>query len=270
LPEGEAAAILPAIATSSSRRMTSAVHKLALAFLMLGIGAADGARALQWSTPLEVADVRPDLDLILADGRTVRLAGVGVPEPLEADAVALVAGLLEEKRTVRLGTEGETHDRYGRLVAQVEREDALWLQGALLERGLAWIQTQPGETARIDAMRALERKARAGRRGLWADSALAPQAAKEAQEFIGSFRIVRGRVLRVDPSGDYIYLNFGENWWEDFTVRLREADLRQRFEPAGIQVADLAGRRVEVRGVVLESGGPLIDLSHPEQIEVLP
>lgn len=193
-----------------------------------------------------------------------------MPEPLEAEAVALVAWLLGEERTVRLGTEPETHDRYGRLVAQVEREDALWLQGVLLERGLAWIRTQPGQTARIDAMRALEMKARAGRRGLWGDPALAPHAAKEAQAFIGSFRIVRGRVLRVDPSGDYIYLNFGENWWEDFTVRLREADLRQRFEPAGIPVADLAGRRVEVRGVVLESGGPLIDLSHPEQIEVLP
>jgi micrococcal nuclease len=252
--------------------MTSAVHKLALAFLILGIGAADGARAggLQWSTPLEVAEVRSDLDLLLADGRTIRLAGVGVPEAVEAEAVALIAGLLEKGRTVRLGTEPESHDRYGRLVAQVEREDALWLQGALLERGLAWIRTQPGETARIDAMRALEMKARAGRRGLWRDPALAPHAAKEAHAFIGSFRIVRGRVLRVDASGDYIYLNFGEDWWEDFTVRLREEDLRQRFEPAGLRVADLAGRRVEVRGVVLESGGPLIDLSHPEQIEVLP
>jgi micrococcal nuclease len=253
--------------------MTSAARHLALTTLMLGLALAGGggrAAELQWSTPLEVADVRPALDLVLADGRILRLAGVRVPEVLAAQAGALVAGLIEEEQTVRLGTEPQAYDRYGRLVAQVERSDALWLQGALLERGLAWMQTQPGETARVDAMRALESTARARRLGLWADPALAPHAAKEAGRFIGSFQIVTGRVVRVDPVGDYVYLNFGDDWWEDFTLRLRRTDLRERFEPAGLAVADLAGRRVEARGVVLEAGGPLIDLSHPEQIEVLP
>ena len=39
---------------------------------------------------------------------------------------------------------------------------------------------------------------------------------------------------------------------------------------AGADLEGLAGRLVEVRGVVLEAGGPLIELSHPEQMQVLP
>jgi hypothetical protein len=252
--------------------MKSAARHLALAVLILGLAPADGGLAadLQWSAPVEVVEVRPDLDLVLAGGRILRLSGVGVPDALLARAGELIGGLIAKERTVRLATEVAPYDRYGRLVAHIERADGLWLQGALLERGLAWVQTRPGESARIDAMRALEDEARAGRLGLWGDPALAPRAAEEAGRAIGSFQVVRGRILRVDPVGDYVYLNFGEDWWEDFTLRLRRADVRERFEPAGIRVAELAGRRVEARGVVLEAGGPLIDLSHPEQLVVLP
>jgi hypothetical protein len=44
----------------------------------------------------------------------------------------------------------------------------------------------------------------------------------------------------------------------------------QLGELAGIDLAGLAGRTIEVRGVVLEAGGPLIELSHPEQMQVVP
>jgi micrococcal nuclease len=253
--------------------MNSATRPLALAVLILALAPADGGRAadLQWSAPVDVVEVRPDLDLALADGRTLRLSGLRVPDALLGEAGALIRGLLAKERAVRLATEGGApYDRYGRLVVQVERTDALWLQGALLERGLAWVQTRPGDRVRLDAMRALEDEARAGRLGLWGDSDLAPRAAEQAGRAIGSFQIVSGRILRVDPVGDYVYLNFGEDWWEDFTLRLRQVDVRERFEPAGVRVSELAGRRVEARGLVLEAGGPLIDLSHPEQLMVLP
>ena len=84
-------------------------------------------------------------------------------------------------------------DRYGRLVAQVERADGVWLQGALLERGLAQVQTRPGETARADEMLAIERTARAARRGLWAEPAWMAQEAERARDSTGRFRVVCGR-----------------------------------------------------------------------------
>ena len=246
----------------------------ALIFLGLALGARGGAaEELVWSAPLAVAGVPAGDRLELADGRTVRLAGIRLPEspgaPFAEQARATLAGLLAGQ-AVRLATSAAPVDRYGDLVAQVERADGTWLQGALLEQGLAEVETRPGEVLRAAEMLALERAARAGRRGLWADPAFAPRSAGRVADAVGSFQIVQGRVLRVAPSGDYVYLNFGRNWRSDFTLRLRRAELDDRFERSGLDVMALGGRRIEVRGFVLEAGGPLIELSHPEQLQVLP
>jgi micrococcal nuclease len=249
----------------------SAAIGLALAvFGLLGAAGPVLAEELDWSPPLAVARVIDGDRLELADGRRVRLGGIRVPAAAPAEqAQALLEELVAERR-VRLGTAAAALDRYGDLVAQVERADGLWLQGALLERGLAQVQTGPDEAARAGEMLELEQAARRARRGLWRQPGLAPRQADELTDAVGSFQIVQGRVLRVAPTDDYIYLNFGRDWRSDFTLRLRRAELDGRFARSGIEVLALAGRRVEVRGFVLDAGGPLIELSHPEQIQVLP
>ncbi|MGH6898131.1 MAG: thermonuclease family protein, partial [Geminicoccaceae bacterium] len=85
----------------------------------------------------------------------------------------------------------------------------------------------------------------------------------------GRFRIVYGRVRQVAPTERFVYLNFGAEWWRDFTVRITKKVAR-RLAGAGLEVASLAGRRIEIRGVVVEAGGPLIELSHLEQMQLLP
>jgi endonuclease YncB( thermonuclease family) len=247
-----------------------------LTMLAVAAGGAGASEAERNEGPLAVAEV-PAGDLIrLVDGRTVRLAAIRVPaqnpgnpsdERLAEQARAALRRLLEGQM-VTLAPAEAPYDRYGRLVAQVERTDGLWLQGALLERGLAQVQTRPGEAARAEEMLAIERGARAARRGLWALPVFLPQDAGAIHDSTGHFRIVRGRVLQVAPTGDYVYLNFGADWRADFTVRVRRADLRGAL--AGVDLEGLAGRVVEVRGVVLEAGGPLIEVSHPEQMQVLP
>ena len=123
-------------------------------------------------------------------------------------------------------------------------------------------------------MLALERVARVERRGGWANRGAEPgwrvRAAADLSLTEHGFRIVRGRVLQVEARRHYIYLNFGADWRTDFTIRVRKSDLAPAFQDAGLDVLALAGRRVEVRGLVLPAGGPLVELSHPEQIEVLP
>lgn len=256
------------------RSRSTDARAIPLALIVLGLlsGArSGGADELDWSPHLTVARVSAGDRLELADGRAVRLAGIrlapghgNLAEQARATLADLAAG-----QAVRLGTEAAPIDRYGDLIAQVERADGQWLQGALLEQGLAEVQTRPGEVARAMAMLALERVARAEKRGLWADPALAPQSAERVADAVGSFQIVQGRVLRVAPTNHYIYLNFGRDWRSDFTVRLRRAELDDRFERAGLDVLALAGRQIEVRGFVLDAGGPLIELSHPEQMQIL-
>jgi micrococcal nuclease len=239
--------------------------------------AEDGIEALVWSEPVPVVEVIAGDELALGDGRRVRLAGLRVPsggrdpgggKSVDDHARALLGELIEGA-AVRLGTTAAPYDRYGRLVAQIERPDGLWLQGALLERGLAQAWPRPGETARAKEMLALEQAARAARRGLWAQLRFAPRSVERLRDEVGSFQIVRGRVHGVSPSGSFVYLNFGRDWWSDFTLRV-DRELADAFAHSGQALPSLAGRRVEARGFLLEAGGPLIELSHPEQIQLLP
>ena len=62
---------------------------------------------------------------------------------------------------------------------------------------------------------------------------------------------------------------FGADWRQDFTIRIRRRELVEGFARSGLEIEQLAGRVVEVRGYVLDAGGPLIEVSHPEQLEVL-
>ncbi len=222
-----------------------------------------------WSAPATVASVASDGLLELADGRIVRLAGIRLPDADRAPDLArqgreALAALLEG-REIQLDDAGLTQDRYGRLVAQVQRQDGLWLQGSLLERGLAQVQTRPGEASRAAAMLARERAARDSGLGLWAQATFAPRPTDRLAGLVGSFQIVQGRVVRVAPTERFVYLNFGRDWRTDFTLRVPRDTVRS-LRQAGVDVEQLAGRAIEVRGYVLEAGGPLMELSHPEQI----
>lgn len=247
------------------------MRRTAIVLLLLVAAAPAAADELRWSEPALVAAVPGGTRLMLEDGREVRLAGIRLPlDPELALPAHDALRRLAAGRAVRLGLGPLEADRYGRIAAQVERADGLWLQGALLEQGFVLVQTRPGETALAARVLERERRARAAGRGLWADPASGPHAAEVAHRHIGSFQIVRGRVLRVARTDHYVYLNFGHDWRTDFTLRIRRTELDGSFESSRLNVDDLAGRRVQARGFLVEAGGPLIEVSHPEQIEILP
>lgn len=244
--------------------------------LLLATGSGSSAE-LARDEPAAVAEVLAGDLLHLADGRVVRLAGIRVPHAdgddsdgqRFAEQVRAELGALLDGHAIRLVVAEAPRDRYGRLVAQVERGDGVWIQGALLERGLARVQTRPGEVARAEQMLAIEHNARMARLGLWGEPAFRPREASAVDGASGRFQIVHGRVLRVAPTERFVYLNFGDDWRRDFTVRIAKK-LARDLADSGLDVASLAGRRLEIRGLVLEAGGPLIELSHREQMQVSP
>ena len=65
-----------------------------------------------------------------------------------------------------------------------------------------------------------------------------------------------------------IYLNFGDDWRRDFTVRIAPRDKRA-FARAGLDLLALEGRTIRVRGWIKWRDGPMIDATHPEQIELV-
>ena len=120
----------------------------------------------------------------------------------------------------------------------------------------------------VAEMLALERQARAARRGIWGLRFYRTRAAEEAGRWLGGFELVEGRVLAVGLVRRRAYLNFGEDWRSDFTIAL-DPETRRLFEAEGIDLKAYEGRRLRVRGWLKSRNGPMIEVTHPEQIELL-
>lgn len=215
--------------------------------------------------------------LLLADGRLLRLAGIEAPRPREPGAGAALATLqaLVQGRSLTIRTPGAHTDRYGRLVAYVEEDNAAaggpTIQERLLRLGHARVAGRVDSATCAAALLSAERAARDAGAGLWKLPYYAVRRAEDPDEVLaerGRFTLVAGRVLSVRESGGTVYVNFGRRFAEDFTVTVRRRDART-FAAAGRPLPELAGRQVLVRGIVERRGGPWIEALRPEQIEVV-
>jgi endonuclease YncB( thermonuclease family) len=217
----------------------------------------------------------------LDDGQHVRLAAVEAPPmPLPGESgpqakagLAAKAALeaLLAGRTVTLKKLGPNADRYGRIVALVSVEGAARsVQQDMLAQGHALVAAEIGERACAAHLFAAEHSARTGGLGLWATPYYVIQPANDPAKVLaerGRFTLVEGKVLSVRESGATIYVNFGRRWSEDFTVTILKRNARA-FAAGGIEPKKLAGRQIRVRGVIEERGGPWIEATRPEQIEL--
>jgi endonuclease YncB( thermonuclease family) len=264
------------------------MRRLLLALLIL-ICPSPAASTGAASSPPDIAERAAVVEvidgdtLVLDDGRPVRLVGIQAPKlllgrpgfeawPLAEEAKAALSALALG-REVGLGYGGRRTDRHGRALAQLylldgAGEPGLWVQGALLEAGLARVYSFADNRALIAEMLACERRARAGRRGIWGDPFYAVRTPDRVQGHAGSFQLVEGKVVDAAEVKGRIYLNFGADWKSDFTVTLAPA-VRRLFEAEGIDPLDYGGKRVRVRGWIKSFNGPMIEASHPEQIEVI-
>lgn len=218
-----------------------------------------------------VEGVDADATLRLKDGERVLLLGIRLAPDvdLRARAARVVADLVAG-RAVRLETGEFTHDRHGRIAAQVYRAgDGAWLQGALLAQGLAMVETRPAGALAVAAMLAREREARDATKGLWARANNPLTTPERALDRLGRFAVVEGRVAATAESRGRVYLNFGADWRTDFTASIAPRDWRRRFRDRGLTHERYRGRRVRVRGWIQRLNGAMIEVSHPQQIEVL-
>ena len=217
--------------------------------------------------------------LTLADGRTVRMVGIQAPKlpkgrpnfvewPLAREAQAALSELVMG-RTVTLSFGGTPQDRYGRVLAQLARDDGLWVQGELIRRGLARVYTFPDNRAAAAEMLALEREARAEKRGLWADPFFAIRKPEEASRFTGELQLLEGQIVDGARTQNAVFLNFGADWHTAFTLRLNTEALRL-FRADNVDPLALIGATVRVRGYIRrDRERAIMDITHPEEIERL-
>jgi endonuclease YncB( thermonuclease family) len=228
--------------------------------------------------PGETASVGAVVDggeIALADGRQVRLVGIEAPHPAAAHVrawpyAAEAKAALEKLvlgREVELRFAGNRRDRYGRILAHVF-VGKRWVQGEMIRRGLARVASAADNRLGVAEMLAREERARQAQRGIWRDRFYAVRAADEAGRYGGSFQIVEGAVVDTARVEGQLFVNFGDDWRTAFSLRLPLETLRL-FRAEGIDAAALKGTRLRVRGWIRGSERPIIDVSHPEQIERL-
>lgn len=226
----------------------------------------------------EVASVVDGDTVVLGDGREVRLVGIQAPKlplgranfrtwPLADEARDALAALAVGQ-AVTLHSGGARMDRHGRVLAHLVRADGLWLQGEMLRRGLARVYSFPDNRKGVAEMLALEAAARAEERGIWAHDFYAIRDRESIKKHVDGFQIVEDRLHGVAEVRNIIYINFEADWRRDFTIRMDRRTARQ-FRRYSVDVRDLAGQRLRVRGWVTWENGPMINVSHPEQIELL-
>lgn len=249
--------------------------------LLFATGAAAAREAAKDPETVRSGTAREIVDgdtLVLETGTQVRLVGIQAPKlplgrrnfrtwPLADEAKRALSGLTLGKRlTLRYG--GRKIDRHGRLLAQLTTNDGVWVQGALLEAGMARVYSFPDNRSRVAEMLDAERKARAAQRGIWNHPFYAIRTPDDAGRHIDTFQLVEGEVLSAAIVRGRAYLNFGKDWKTDFTVSVAPKAMR-RFWRNGPPITALKGKRSRVRGWLKSYRGPLIDATHPEQIEIL-
>ena len=225
----------------------------------------------------KVTEVTDGDTLTLSSKTVVRLVGIQAPKlpldrpgfkewPLARETRKALADMtLDRALTLHPGT--RPTDRWGRTLAQLVRDDGLWVQGEMLRLGWARVYTFSDNRQLAGDMLALEREARAARRGIWGHPYYAIVTPDRAGRVINTFQLVEGTVVEAAEVKGRVYLNFGPDWKTDFTVmvpaRVRKTLARQGMDPAGFK-----GRTVRVRGWLKEYNGPVIEMTHPEQLEL--
>ena len=225
-----------------------------------------------------VAGVTGALDLLLGDGRVIRLAG------LERLSETPAAGTLAERarlehwlveKEVSLTPLSPKPDRWGRTPAHVfaspaPGEQPLSVAEAIADAGMARVFPIGEGRPCLAALLRAEDRARKSRSGLWADPATAvidPHDTKALKAQAGAFVIIEGRVSRVGEGRQRFYIDFSGAWGGFSASVIKRNALA--FDSAGRPLKSLIGRQIRIRGILETRFRPEIEITTPEEIEFI-
>ena len=234
-------------------------------------------QSLQPGKITQIAQTDGPDTVITTTGERYLLADVvaaSVESDAERKATAEALSELLTGRYVQPYTTTATRDRYGRLPAQLvyletPQSKGVWVQADLVARGLVAVMPRPDTAAEVhDALLQIESSAMAARVGRWENPTNAVLPADDPAAISPGFRIVEGRVFAIGESRNSVFINFGQDWREDFTIIVQRSD-RKAFANEIRGLRTLEGQKVRVRGWVFERGGPSIRALHQHTIEIL-
>lgn len=217
-----------------------------------------------------VDQVLDGLTIVLKDKKIIRLSSIDIPDHAYPDggtinlaAKAALEKLLPSGTEVliyqtRMAKTGRTNRLGQELTHLVKKEDGTWLNGALVENGYARAMPSDTNPDHAATLYTLEQKARKANLLLWSDKGWPVLTPERAGEGIGEYRIVEGTVVSAATVKNNLYLNFGKNWKDDFTIMLTPA-IRRDLARRGIDPLALPHKTIRARGYIREYNGPFME-----------
>lgn len=186
-------------------------------------------------------------EITLRDAGSALLAGIVAMQP-----PSLAPQPVEVKLVDR--------DRYGRarVIAYREGQHSS-LQEEWLRTGRALVYDRAPTPA---AWLAAERDAEVHRRGVWGQEGFVRPVGQLTAEAAGLV-LVEGKVTRSYKGREMWYVNFGEDWKTDASLRIP----RRAWRSMGQDFAVADGQCLRARGAVFQENGPMIEITRPEQLE---
>jgi endonuclease YncB( thermonuclease family) len=239
---------------------------------------------MQGESQARVKGVDERLDIALADGRILHIAGLDPPRPTPdapgRDSAArdqLAAKLLGQN--IGLLPVAQKPDRWGRIpvlafqetLSRVSSEPDSSLAVFLLRAGLARVKPQAEIRPCLKEWLATEADARSRRLGLWADPYYAIIAADDSSGFAEKAAtdvIVEGRLAEAASSQFGLRLKLGSGRGRGFSVIILQRNIKI-FERASMNFNSLIGRSLRVRGLLDTRFGPQIEIASPDEIELI-
>jgi endonuclease YncB( thermonuclease family) len=231
-----------------------------------------------------IAAVDERLELILAGGGRIRIAGIDPPRPtpenpgLDTGASGWLAAWLLGKE-IAYRPLGEAPDRWGRIVAFVfaapQHADApaaaarVSAGEALAAAGLARYAPEAAARPCRSSLLAAEARARAARLGLWADPYYGVIAANGGEPFAeraGTAVIAEGRVAGIGGQRPGVKLYFGPRKGRDLSVTVVPRN-SAAYRAVFAKLSALQGRRIRVRGLLDMRFGPEIEIQGLDALE---
>lgn len=186
--------------------------------------------------------------VVLADGQKIRLLGINTPEVQHRDKSADAGG--DEAREwltnklkdakVRVETDVEKTDSYGRTLGHLFTENQEHINVALVAAGLAQVTIWPPNLKYTKELINAGQQAEAAKLGIWQRPEYAPIPVEQLTEegHRGWTRVV-GKVRAVKPAKKFVYLEFTDR----FNVRIEKESLSLFPDINSYQ-----GKTIEVRG----------------------
>ena len=225
-----------------------------------------------------VDQVLDGLTIVLKDKKIIRLSSVDIPDHGAADggtfnlaAKAALDKLLPSGSDVliyqtRNAKVGRTNRLDQQIAHLVKKDDGTWVNGALVENGYARAMPSDTNPDHAATLLGMEEKARKAGLLLWTKEGWPVMPPDQAAKGIGTYQIVEGTVQNAATVKNNLYLTFGSNWKDDFTVMVSPA-VRRNLARRGIDPLALGHKKIRVRGYIREYNGPFMELESALRLE---